>query len=425
MSKKANTFQTPIGTRDLLPEESARWEAVIEVFAGVASRAGFSLVDTPIFEDVGVFSRIGEGTDVVGKEMYEFLDRSERPMALRPEGTAAVCRAFAQHRPLVPWKVYYRGPYFRYEAPQAGRFRQFHQFGIESIGSDDPDIDTEVIAVGWNVLQSVGLKKVELLVNSMGDPETRENYQESLSAFLKDHSDELDEEDQTKVESHPLRVLDSKRAATQTVTAKAPRISEFLTAEADEHFVRVKDGLAALKIPFSVEPRLVRGLDYYTHTTFEFQSLALESAQNTVCGGGRYNGLIEELGGPPTPGIGFGMGIERLLMACDAEESFPAPSSKIQVWVVDVTDGSSARDLTHELRNSGVVADRSFDQRSMRSQMRSANRSGAEIALIIGDEEVNQETVAIRMLRDEGTEQIVTPRSAAIAEVQRLLGLHP
>ena len=423
MSKKANTFQTPIGTRDLLPEHSARWEAVIEVFSNVASRAGFSLIDTPIFEDVGVFTRIGEGTDVVGKEMYEFLDRSERPMALRPEGTAAVCRAFAQHRPLVPWKVYYRGPYFRYEAPQAGRFRQFHQFGIESIGSDDPDIDVEVIALGWKVLEAVGINQIELLVNSMGDQETRNNYQEALNAFLKSHVNDLDEEDRKKVDTHPMRVLDSKRSATQSVTKEAPRINDFLSAEAEAHFERVRDGLTALKIPFSIEPRLVRGLDYYTHTTFEFQSLALDSAQSTVCGGGRYNGLIEELGGPATPGIGFGMGIERLLLACDAEESFPAPGSRVQVWVVDVTDGSSARDLTHSLRDHGVTADRSFDQRSMRSQMRSANRSEAEIALIIGEEEVNEETVAIRMLRDEEIGQIVVPRSSVIAEVQRLLGL--
>ena len=423
MSKKANTFQTPIGTRDLLPGESSRWEAVIEVFSNVASRAGFSLVDTPIFEDVGVFTRIGEGTDVVGKEMYEFLDRSERPMALRPEGTAAVCRAFAQHRPPVPWKVYYRGPYFRYEAPQAGRFRQFHQFGIESIGSDDPDIDVEVIALGWKVLSAVGINKIDLQINSMGDQETRRTYQEALIVFLKNHADDLAEEDQHKVESHPLRVLDSKRRATQSVTKEAPKISDFLSEDAQVHFERVKDGLTALEIPFSIQPRLVRGLDYYTHTTFEFQSLALDSAQNTVCGGGRYNGLIEELGGPATPGIGFGMGIERLLLACDAETSFPAPRSATQVWVVDVTDGSSARDLTHILRDHGLTADRSFDQRSMRSQMRSANRSEAEIALIIGEQEVDEDTVAIRMLRDEEIGQIVVPRSSAVAEVQRLLGL--
>ncbi len=425
MSKKANIFRTPIGTRDLMPSESARWEAVTNVFTDVASRAGFCLVDTPIFEDVGVFSRIGEGTDVVGKEMYEFRDRSDRPMALRPEGTASVCRAFAQHRPPVPWKVYYRGPYFRYEAPQAGRFRQFHQFGIESIGSDDPDIDVEVIAVAWEVLRSVGLQRVPLVINSMGDPDTRARYQEALRRYLSNRLSEIDEEDKDKAESHPLRVLDSKRPATQAVTNDAPKIGEFLTPDAEQHFDRVKDGLGSLDIPFAIEPTLVRGLDYYTHTTFEFQSSALETAQNTVCGGGRYNGLIEELGGPPTPGIGFGMGIERLLLACDAEESFPSPGSDTQVWVVDVADGRSARDLTHQLRSQGIVADRAFDGRSMRSQMRSADRSGAKIALIVGEQELADRTVAIRMLREDEGEQAVVPRDATLTEVQRLLGLDP
>ncbi len=424
MSKKANTFRTPIGTRDLMPAESARWEAVTNIFGSVASRAGFSLVDTPIFEDIGVFSRIGEGTDVVGKQMYEFRDRSDRAMALRPEGTAAVCRAFAQHRPPVPWKVYYRGPYFRYEAPQAGRFRQFHQFGIESIGSDDPDIDVEVIALAWEVFRSVGLQRVLLVVNSMGDLDTRNRYQEALRGYLIEHLGAIDEQDRHKVESHPLRVLDSKGPATQAVTNHAPKIGEFLTSEAEQHFDRVKDGLGSLGIPFAIEPKLVRGLDYYTHTTFEFQSSALEAAQNTVCGGGRYNGLIEELGGPPTPGIGFGMGIERLLLACDAEEAFPAPGSNTQVWLVDVVDGRSARDLTHQLRNRGIVADRAFDGRSMRSQMRSADRSGAEIALIIGEQELADQTVTIRMLRDEEAGQVIVPRDEILREVERLLGLH-
>jgi len=423
MSKKANTFQTPIGTRDLLPDESARWEAVTDTFSSIAARSGFALVDTPMFEDVGVFSRIGEGTDVVGKEMYEFLDRSDRPMALRPEGSAAICRAFVQHRPVVPWKVYYRGPYFRYEAPQAGRFRQFHQFGIESIGSDDPDIDVEVIALGWDVLKSVGLEQVKLLVNSMGDSNTRKRYQQSLSEFLEQHLLELDQDDRSKVESHPLRVLDSKRPATQSVVAGAPLIDEFLDKDAEEHFERVREGLNALSIPFTVEPKLVRGLDYYTHTTFEFQSQALESAQNTVCGGGRYNGLIEELGGPPTPGIGFGMGIERLLLACDSENSFPNPSARTQVWVVDVTDGSSARDLAHLLRINGIFADRSFDGRSMRSQIRSADRSGAQIALIIGEQEIDESTISIRMLRDDQAEQLVVPRDQVVSQVRQLLGL--
>ena len=319
--------------------------------------------------------------------------------------------------------MYYRGPYFRYEAPQAGRFRQFHQFGIESIGSDDPDIDVEVIALGWNVLQSVGLKQVSLLLNSMGDANTRKQYQQSLGDFLEGRVLDLDEEDRSKVASHPLRVLDSKRPATQSVIAQAPLIEEFLGGDAEAHFERVQEGLNALNIPFTIEPKLVRGLDYYTHTTFEFQSQALESAQNTVCGGGRYNGLIEELGGPPTPGIGFGMGIERLLLACDAEGSFPDPPPKTQVWVVDVTDGSSARDLTQLLRTDGVVADRSFDGRSMRSQIRSADRSGAQLALIIGEQELEEATISIRMLRDSAADQIVVPREEVVRQVRQLLGL--
>jgi len=220
-----------------------------------------------------------------------------------------------------------------------------------------------------------------------------------------------------------LRVLDSKRSATQRVTAQAPPIEEFLDGEAKAHFGRVQEGLNALNIPFTIEPKLVRGLDYYTHTTFEFQSQALESAQNTVCGGGRYNGLIEELGGPATPGIGFGMGIERLLLACDAEESFPNPAPKTQVWVIDVTDGSSARDLTQLLRTNGIFADRSFDGRSMRSQIRSADRSGAQIALIIGEQEVEEATISIRMLRDSATEQIVVQREDVVSQVRQLLGL--
>ncbi|MDG2113056.1 MAG: histidine--tRNA ligase, partial [Actinomycetota bacterium] len=388
MSKKVNSFRTPIGTRDVLPPDSARWEAVTAVFAEHAARSGFGLLNTPLFEDIGVFSRVGEGTDVVRKEMYEFSDRSDRRLALRPEGTASVCRAFVQHRPPVPWKVWYQGPYFRYEAPQAGRYRQFHQVGAEVLGSADPDVDVDVIALAWNVLKSAGLQRVLLLVNSMGDPNTRRTYGAALRDYLTANLADIDEEDREKVDHHPLRVLDSKRSGTRSVTAEAPQMADFLSEAAINHFARVQDGLGSLGIPFAIEPRLVRGLDYYTHTTFEFQSSALEGAQNTVCGGGRYDGLIEELGGPETPGIGFGMGVERLLLACDAEDAFPTPTTAPQVWVVDVVDGRSARDLTHQLRAAGVRADRSFDGRSMRSQMRSADRSGAEIALIIGEQEL-------------------------------------
>lgn len=421
MSTKPNSFQTPIGTSDLLPQGSARWQATLQLFDQVSTRSGFGYLSTPIFEDIGVFSRVGEGTDVVRKEMYEFLDKSDRRLALRPEGTAAVCRAFVQHHPVTPWKVYYHGPFFRYEAPQAGRYRQFHQLGIETLGSDDPDADVEVMALAWEMFQKMGLKQVELSLNSMGDGDTRLRYAEALTEYLNRHSDAIDEEDREKISDHPMRVLDSKRRATRKVTDEAPKISDFLSASAIAHFDRVQDGLTALDIPYKVEPRLVRGLDYYTHTTFEFQSKALSAAQNTICGGGRYNGLVEELGGPVTPGIGFGMGIERLLLACDAEKVFPVPKSSLDVWVIDVTGGSHARDITYELRSHGINADRSFDSRSMRSQMRSANRSGAPIALIIGEDEVAAGNVALRSMLDNAVEQILIPRDQIAAEVLRSL----
>ncbi|MCH1614582.1 MAG: histidine--tRNA ligase [Acidimicrobiales bacterium] len=421
MSTKPNSFQTPIGTSDLLPLGSARWQATLQLFKEVSTRSGFGYLSTPIFEDIGVFSRVGEGTDVVRKEMYEFLDKSDRRLALRPEGTAAVCRAFVQHHPVTPWKVYYHGPFFRYEAPQAGRYRQFHQLGIETLGSDDPDADVEVMALAWEMFQKMGLRQIELSLNSMGDGDTRANYAEALTDYLNRHRDAIDEEDREKISDHPMRVLDSKRRATRKVTDEAPKISDFLSASAIAHFDRVQDGLTALGIAYKVEPRLVRGLDYYTHTTFEFQSKALSAAQNTICGGGRYNGLVEELGGPVTPGIGFGMGIERLLLACDAEDVFPAPKSSLDVWVIDVAGGSHARDITYELRSHGVNADRSFDSRSMRSQMRSANRSGAPIALIVGEDEVAAGNVALRSMLDNAVEQILIPRDQIAAEVLRSL----
>lgn len=422
MSKKANSYRTPIGTKDVLPPESDRWLALVDTFHDRARLAGFGQLVNPIFEDVGVFQRVGEGTDVVRKEMYEFRDRSDRRLALRPEGTAPVCRAFAQHRPPTPWKVWYFAPSFRYESPQAGRYRQHHQLGAETLGSADPDVDVEIIGLAWDVLRAVGLERVLLLVNSMGDVDTRRTFGTALRAYLEEHIGDIDEEDRDKVALHPLRVLDSKRAATIEVTRSAPRLAEFLGPSAVEHFERVQDGLGALGIPFAIEPRLVRGLDYYTHTTFEFQSSALDAAQNTVCGGGRYDGLVEELGGPPTPGIGFGMGVERLLLACDAESTFPAPELAPDVWVVDVADGRSARDLTHELRAAGIAADRSFDARSMRSQMRSADRSGATLALIVGEQELHDGTVAVRALRDDGATQILVPRAQLVTEIGRLLG---
>jgi histidyl-tRNA synthetase len=352
--------------------------------------------------------------------MYEFTDRGDRQLALRPEGTAPVARAYAQHRPPTPWKVWYHAPMFRYERHQAARYREHTQVGAELLGSEDPDADVEVIDFANAVLREAGVRRVLLLINSMGGRDTRRAYTDRLAAYLHANRHELAEDDRERVDTHPLRVLDSKREETRAVLIDAPSILDALDDDEQRRFERVQEGLRSLDISFAIEPRLVRGLDYYTHTTFEFQASALDAAQNTVCGGGRYDGLVEEMGGPPTPGIGFGMGVERTLLACDAEQAFPAPDLAVAVWVVDVTDGSHARDLTHELRGAGVAADRAFEARSMRSQMKAADRSGARLAVIVGEQEVDDEMVSIRDLRTLDGQHSVR-RADVVAEVCRLL----
>jgi histidyl-tRNA synthetase len=409
-----------VGTHDVLPPASARWEALLATFASVVERAGYGLLQSPLFEDIGVFQRVGEGTDVVRKEMYDFDDKGGRHVALRPEGTASVARAFAQHRPTTPWKVWYATPAFRYERPQAGRLRQHHQVGVEALGSGDPDLDVEVIVLGADYLKALGLRRTKLLVNSMGTREDRAGYVATLQGWLADRRGDLDPDDRAKVDSHPMRVLDSKRPATQAVVADAPRLTEHLSPDAEAHFARVREGLDALGVGYEVEPRLVRGLDYYTHTTFEFVAEALDAAQATVLGGGRYDGLVEDLGGPPTAGIGFGSGIERVLLACDAEGVFPAPAAELDVFVVDLTGGAEARDLTTELRRAGFRVDRAYDARSARAQMKSADRSGALLAVLVGEQERTAGTVTLRQLRAaaDGTEaQRSVPRAGLVAEL--------
>ena len=414
-TSRSEPFKAPTGTRDILPPESQRWQALISRFSVHVERAGFGLVQSPMFEEIGVFSRVGEGTDLVRKEMYDFLDKGERHIALRPEGTASIARAWIQHAQgeAKPWKVWYAAPSFRYERPQAGRYRQHHQLGAEAIGSDDPDLDVEVIALLHDFYVSLGLEQVTLLINSMGTAQDRSRYIEDVRLWLGERIDRLDPKDAEKVAEHPMRVLDSKRPMTIDAIADVPRITDRLSPEAADRFERVTSGLDAIGIPFTIEPRLVRGLDYYTHTTFEFVSGALDAAQSTIGGGGRYDGLIESLGGPSTPGIGFGSGIERVLLTCDAEGVFPAPTSTVDVFVVDAAGGTHARDLTIELRRSGISAERAFDSRSMKSQMKSADRSGAAIVCIIGEDEAAAGTVVIRDLRGS-TGQEVVDRGAVI-----------
>lgn len=418
-------FQAPTGTNDVLPPESKRWELLVACFTDLVERAGYGMVSTPVFEDAGVFTRLGEATDVVRKEMYDFEDKGGRRVALRPEGTAPVVRAWIQHRPPLPWKAWYAARNFRYERPQAGRYRQHLQLGAEVLGSGDADVDVEVISLLWDLYQRVGLRRLLLLVNSLGDDVCRPGYTNALRSHLGQRVSSLCDEHRARWEENPLRVLDCKRSACREATRDAPRMVEHLCDPCQRHFERVQDGLGALRIPFAIETRLVRGLDYYTRTTFEVQSSALVSAQNGVGGGGRYDGLVELLGGPATPGIGFGTGVERILLACDAEGTFGVPHQHLDAFVVDITGGDVARDLTHSLRQAGLACDRAFDERSMKAQFKAADRSGAAVAVVIGPEERAAGVVKVQSLRgadaDEG--EAVPLERAAEAVRARVAGV--
>jgi histidyl-tRNA synthetase len=400
-------FQTSPGMRDILPPESERWRRFVTVFAEVVGAAGYSQVISPLLEDLGVFQRIGDATDVVTKEMYDFVDKGGRHIALRPELTASVCRAFVQHRPLTPWKVWYAGSQFRYEKPQRGRFRQFDQVGIEVLGAEDPFLDVEVIALAWEFYKALGLTRVTLLLNSLGEPDDRARYVVALSAHFEANRNALTPESQITLDKNPLRVLDSKRPSDAAIIAAAPRIADFHSDHAGAHFEAVQAGLAALHIPFTIDDRLVRGLDYYRHTTFEFQGGTLDSAQNALGGGGRYDGLVESLGGPPTHGIGFALGLDRTLLACDDEGVFSAEPLRLDAFIVDTTGGLEALRLTAELRAAGLTADRAYENRSMKAQMKVADRSGAACAIIIGSNELADDAVTVRPLRTDEGQQLI------------------
>ncbi|MFI5035834.1 MAG: histidine--tRNA ligase [Acidimicrobiales bacterium] len=401
MSDPAPAFRAPIGTHDVLGEDAVQWEGLIATFAQFAYRYGFTLAVTPMFEEVGVFHRgIGEDSDVAKKEMYVFSDRSDRVYALRPEGTAPVVRAFVQHQPTTPFKAWYVTAAFRYERPQAGRYRQHHQLGVEVLGTDDPAVDVEVIALAARFYAAIGLTRVDLSINTMGHPACRRAYVELLREHLGAREAQLCDEHRTSWAANPLRVLDCKREACVAVTDAGPRLIDHVCAECRDHFAAVRAGLASIGVAATLNPRLVRGFDYYTRTTFEFASAALENAQNGIGGGGRYDQLAEELGGKPTPGIGFGSGIERLLLAREAEGATADLIERtLDVFVVDTTDVDAATVLVDELRRAGLAVDRAYDARSMKSQMRVADRSGARWAVIVGPREWSAGEVTMRDLR--------------------------
>ncbi len=412
-------FTAPKGTYDLLPP---RAEAFLEVRAGLAAPArlaGYGYTETPLFEDTALFARgVGASTDVVTKEMYTFDDRGGRSLTLRPEGTAGVLRAALEgglHKGQLPVKLWYSGSYFRYERPQAGRYRHFSQVGLEALGSDDPALDAEVVWLAVQAYAALGLTGVRLLLNTLGDAACRPAYREALRAFLRGL--DLDADTVARVEVNPLRVLDDKRPEVQAQLAGAPLARDLLCAGCREHHARVTGLLDRLGVVWEDAPTLVRGLDYYTRTTFEFQHDGL-GAQSAVGGGGRYDGLSEEVGGPPLAGIGWALGVDRTVLALQAEGIEPTGAGGCQVFLVPL--GATAKDravlLLAGLRRAGLAADLAYGDRGMKGAMRAADRSGATYAVVLGDRDLQAGVAQVKDLRDGG--QVAVPLEELVTTLE-------
>jgi histidyl-tRNA synthetase len=403
-------FSPPRGTQDLFPPVSDRIERLRLDASALARTYGFRPVETPTFENTELFVRgVGESTDVVTKEMYTFEDKGERSLTLRPEGTAPVVRAYLNVRQTLPtpYKAYYLVPMFRHERPQAGRMRQHTQFGVEIIGTEAPGADVEVVALGDAFLRGRGVSRMALHVNSIGDDKCRPAYREALTSFLEERAESLCSEHRERWEVNPLRVLDCKREECRKATEDAPRTIDHLCDECRAHFDAVQEGLKEEEISFEVDHRLVRGLDYYTRTAFEFVSEVLGPTQSTLCGGGRYDGLAEALGGEPTPGIGFGLGLERLLIAAD-EEGVALPDPEAGVFVVAIGDKArvEARGLVRSLRSDGLIAETAYEDRPLKAQLKMADKAGARFAAIIGEKEMADGVVTLRRLSDGEQETV-------------------
>ncbi len=386
---------------DLLPQSTPLWQRIEATARSHFARAAIEEIRTPVLEATELFARgIGEATDVVGKEMYTFTDRGERSCTLRPEGTASVVRAAIQHGLLSqgPQRLWYGGPMFRYERPQAGRQRQFHQIGLEMLGFADPRSDVEAIAVAWDLLADLGVQGLALELNSLGSSDDRARYREQLVAWLSERADQLDPDSQDRLQRNPLRILDSKNPDTQALLTDAPTLAEALSPESRDRFARVTHGLTLLGIPFQLNPRLVRGLDYYSHTAFEITSTQL-GAQATVCGGGRYDGLVEQLGGPPTAAIGWALGMERLAILL--AQAGAAPAAAPEVYVVSRGEQAEplALQLARQLRQAGHAVDLDLTGAAFGKQFKRADRTGARWAVVIGDSEAEAGVVLLKDLR--------------------------
>jgi histidyl-tRNA synthetase len=416
-------FSRPKGVPDYVPPESAQFVAVRSALLDAARRAGYSDLELPIFEDTALFARgVGESTDVVTKEMYTFADRGNRSLTLRPEGTACVVRAVIENgldRGALPVKLCYAGPFFRYERPQAGRYRQMQQVGVEAIGVDDPALDAEVIAIADAGFRSLGLDGFRLEITSLGDDTCRPQYRELLQDFL--FQLDLDEDTRRRAEINPLRVLDDKRPDVKAMTADAPVMLDHLSDVAKQHFETVLAYLDALDVRYVINPRLVRGLDYYTKTTFEFVHDGL-GAQSGIGGGGRYDGLMRRLGGQDLSGIGFGVGVDRTLLALRAEGKEVGQTARCDVFAVPLSEQAKLRlaALAGQLRAAGLRVDLAYGDRSVKGAMRAADRSGARLALVAGDRDIEAGTVGVKDLTTG--EQVDVATDSIVDEVSTRLG---
>lgn len=393
-------YQKPKGTADLLPGTTNLWEKVEKVAREVFDQFGYRGIRTPMFEDYNVFSRnVGDTSDIVEKEMYDFHDKGDRHIALRPEGTAGVVRAYVENKLYgpeypKPYKVYYMGPMFRYERPQSGRQREFHQIGVEALNNESPQIDVEVIAMAMQLFKRFGVPNVKLTINTLGDKQVREDYREALINFLKPHYDELSSDSQERMYRNPLRVLDSKDAGDQKIVAQAPSILDYLDEESQNYFDQVQSLLRELGIDYEIDTNMVRGLDYYNHTIFEIMSDSpvFGGGYTTVCAGGRYNGLISQLGGHEEGGIGFGMGVERLMLLLQEENPEFAPQDQLDVFFASANeDGDNlAFKILNQIRDKGVVADKDYSGVKVGKQIKEAFRRNAKYFAVFGEREVDE-----------------------------------
>ena len=411
----------PRGTKDILPDTVGDWLYVEDNIRSLCRRFGYQEIRTPMFEHTELFQRgIGEGTDVVDKEMYTFTDRGDRSITLRPENTASAVRAYLQNKLYAEnalTKLFYIGSMFRYDRPQAGRMREFHQFGVEAIGESNPAVDAEIILLAMKLLQGLGLNDLELYINSVGCPTCRAKYRTMLQDFFRDKLDDLCEDCRSRFDRAPMRILDCKKDAEKPYMKDAPKITDCLCDECSDHFQKLQKHLTKAGVKFELDPRLVRGLDYYTKTAFEVKYPPL-GAQSAVAGGGRYDGLIEEMGGNPTPAVGFATGLERVLLALEKQGLLPDKNRSVDVYVVALGEAAQeeAFKLVMELRDAGFSAAVDYAGRSMKAQMKQANKLGAKFAAIMGDDELSEGVV---MLRDmAGSEQEKVPVNELINKLK-------